>query len=48
MELYGSDYPLRASYAVVPGNVQDATSVVRNDKVFEGNFGGGDGSECHF
>ena len=26
IDLHGSDYPLHASYAVVPGNVQDATS----------------------
>ena len=48
MAQYNNDYPLRASHALSPGNVQDAASVVRNDTVFEGNFGGGGGRESYY
>ena len=48
MAQYKNDYPVRASHALSPGNVQDAASVVRSDIVFEGNFGGGGGRESYY
>ena len=42
---HGGDYQIRASHQVVPGNVQDAMMVVRNDVIHAGDFGSGRGQE---
>ena len=35
---FNSEYPIRATQELAPGNVQDAMAVVRNDELYPGDF----------